>query len=145
MSLHDMPPSRLAPDPFQQMLDALELARQAVCCYAPTSRTCDCKYGLMLNGMRIEIPPTAHKCSHRHCEHTGCPEIRDLIAQAKTTQRDWWARNATKHERTRHGRACCAYAPDEVFSQDRRTCQGPGLCHNCTMDADRIHAPERQQ
>lgn len=50
-------------------LEALEAARLAVCAY-PLSVRCDCKYGLI---------PGGHDPMVIGDEHTGCPELRDMI------------------------------------------------------------------
>lgn len=130
------------PDPYVRLLDALEDARKAVCCYSPHAPTCDCKYGLL-------PVPYAVNCKHRSgCEHTGCPEIRDQIKAAKTAQRGFYARISPDHAATRHGWACCEYillaepAPRPL----RPLCPGPGMCHSCTPEADVTHglAPGRQ-
>lgn len=50
-------------------LEALEAARLRVCAY-PLSARCDCKYGLV---------PGGHDPMFIGDEHTGCPELRDMI------------------------------------------------------------------
>ncbi len=52
-----------------RLVAALEAARLQVCAY-PTSATCDCKYGLVPGGFDPMVVGD---------EHTGCPELRDLI------------------------------------------------------------------
>lgn len=61
----------------RHLISALEDARRDVCVYPPNSPTCDCKYGLYpTSGPAFTRAMT---CSHRNCEHTGCPELRDMI------------------------------------------------------------------
>lgn len=70
------------PNHFDLLIAALETARKQVCVYA--GPTCDCKYGLIpYNNM----PAAVHTCEHHLCEHTGCPELRDLIASTEWTRR----------------------------------------------------------
>lgn len=58
------------------LIAVLEGARRDVCAYALSS-TCDCKYGLYpTSGPAFTRAMT---CAHRNCEHTGCPELRDMI------------------------------------------------------------------
>jgi hypothetical protein len=60
----------------RHLIAALENARRYVCAY-PGQATCDCKYGLYpTSGPAFTRAMT---CSHHNCEHTGCPELRDMI------------------------------------------------------------------
>jgi hypothetical protein len=136
------------PDLHQNMLDALERARKEVCGYGPLARTCDCKYGLVPYST---MGSNTANCTHRYCEHTGCPEIRQLMAQVKNAQRETWARRSATHGRLTHGWLCCRWHPD-VDSGDRAdyvansnldptgaACGGVGFCFTCTPEADRLH------
>lgn len=53
------------------LASALSRARREVCGYPPGG-PCDCKYGLLpeIGGIKV---------AHLGEEHTGCPELRDLI------------------------------------------------------------------
>lgn len=139
---------REIPDHHQIMLDALEAARQRVCAYR-FQRTCDCKFGLI--PYPLQGTQTAN-CTHRHCEHTGCPEIRQLMAQVKNAQRNAWARRSAEHARTSHGWLCCTHHPDYDSAAttgapgasydgtpEGATCGGVGFCLTCTPEADRLH------
>jgi hypothetical protein len=141
MSLAKLPPNRLRPDHHQILIDALERARKAVCCYS--GPTCDCKYGLIGPASFGEsFPLNAVNCKHRNCEHTGCPEIRDLIGRAREGQRRAWARDAEHHRRTpTHDWPCCDLIEVLELPVDsiNRVCGGPGRCIPCTVEADRIH------
>ena len=54
----------------KELIQNLEIIRQNLCCYA-TPEICDCKYFPEGKGKFNEIMLT---------EHTGCPEIRQVIA-----------------------------------------------------------------
>lgn len=45
---------------------ALEAVRRRICAYGPQARTCDCKFGISLDGIG-------------YSEQTGCPELREMI------------------------------------------------------------------
>lgn len=108
------------PNHFDLLLEALETARKQVCGYS--GRTCDCKYGLVPSDM---ISVEAIACSHNWCEHTGCPEIRDLIA--KTV----WARRA--HEfGPNHGCPRAGAAPVRPADTSFRHWR----CNHCGQDYD---------
>lgn len=152
MPLAELPPNRLAPDPHQVLIDALEQARREVCGYGPLARTCDCKYGLILPTDPAEpVLPSATHCTHRSCEHTGCPEIRSMVARVKNAQREAWGRRSKGHERTTHGWLCCNNHPAFDPALTNRvaalydgtpagaTCGGPGWCYTCTPEAGRTH------
>lgn len=112
--------TRTLPNHFDLLIEALETARKAVCIYS--GRTCDCKYGLIPSD---SISVEAMTCSHRMCEHTGCPEIRDLIA--KTV----WSRRA--HEfGSNHGCPRVGAAPDRPADADWRIWR----CNHCGKDCD---------
>lgn len=66
-------PSSWTPTLRQNLIDALEEARKAVCAYGPLARTCDCKYGLVPDNGYDWQPAMLGS------EQTGCPELRDLI------------------------------------------------------------------
>ncbi len=71
-ALQENPPGRTGPwweRNCARLLAALEAARLEVCAY-PLSSTCDCKYGLI---------PGGHDPAVIGSEHTGCPELRQLI------------------------------------------------------------------
>lgn len=150
--MHDLFRIPDMPDHHLILLDALEEARKAVCCYSPLARTCDCKYGLIPPTDPAEpVPLNAINCTHRNCEHTGCPEIRSMMAQVKNAQREVWGRRSKHHERTGHGWLCCANHPEfdpELANRvkamydgtpEGATCGGPGWCYTCTPEADRTH------
>lgn len=147
MPLAKLPPNRLRPDHHQILIDALETARKKVCGYGPLARTCDCKFGLVPYAL---MGTNTARCSHRSCEHTGCPEIRQLMAQVKNAQRETWARRSDAHGRLVHGWLCCRWhpdldpnAPDFTVMYDGNpagaTCGGVGHCFTCTPEADQLH------
>ena len=130
---------RRGPDYHQILLDALEEARKRVCHYGPHARTCDCKWGLVPSGDPAEVVPVnAIHCTHRNCEHSGCPELRDLMNRIKREQRTRWAQLSEVHELTSHGEPCCAQmeapAPPPGIS-----CGSYWWCAECIVEADRTH------
>ena len=137
---------REMPDPHQLVIDALEAARKSICGYGPLARTCDCKYGLIPYAMQGSLTAA---CRHSHCEHTGCPEIRELLGRFRAAQREAWARKSDTHVRTTHGWLCCLHHPGLNFDDPSpamydgtpagAACGGAGYCHTCTPEADRAH------
>ena len=61
----------MATDKVENLIAGLTRVRDGLCCYAPSSPTCDCKYGFN-NGPGLTTAAGG--------EHTGCPEIRETIA-----------------------------------------------------------------
>lgn len=140
-----MPPlaTHRYPDYHQILLDALEKARQEVCHYGPHARTCDCKWGLVPpTDPAAVVPINAIHCTHRNCEHSGCPELRNLMGRIKREQRARWARLSEVHELTSHGEGCCAQldTPDKQETTPGKThCGGYWWCAECITEADRTH------
>lgn len=141
MPLAKLPPNRFAPDHYQVLIDALETARRAVCCYG--GPTCDCKWGLIPSDDPADVVPiSALNCKHNHCEHTGCPELRSLIERLRRSRRAWWAARSDRHALTSHGEGCCAQldTPDRQETAPGQThCGGYWYCVVCITEADRIH------
>lgn len=127
-------------DPYRSLIDALETARKQVCTYM--GPTCDCKWGLILPDDPAEVVPiNALNCKHNYCEHTGCPELRNLIGRVRQAQRAWWAARSDNHAITTHGQFCCEKADIPGWTPETPPvrCGGPHYCPDCTSEADRAH------
>lgn len=128
-------------DPYHSAIEALEVARRAVCTYM--GPTCDCKWGLIPSDDPAEVVPLkALNCKHSgHCEHTGCPELRSLIGRIRRAQRAWWAARSDYHTITTHGQFCCEKAdiPGWTPESEPVFCGGTHYCPHCTSEADRAH------
>lgn len=68
------------------LIAALEAARLEVCPYVG-QLTCDCKYGLIPVVGQIAFTK-AMQCQHHLCEHTGCPELRDMLRTLRKLERE---------------------------------------------------------